>query len=102
MSQRSVAGNLMFRATFLTMRKILNPSSHLSQSIETLGFSQSFQAICKKQRLYLLQDIVDLGIWNIAHNKHFTIDWFDELMDFLAKRHLLHLLNHQGVKDADC
>jgi|GEM_PF-2851344 len=84
------------------MREILNPSPHLSQNIETLGFSKSFQEICKKQKLYLLQDIVDLGIWHIAHNKHFTIAWFDELMDFLEKRHLLHLLNHTGAKDADC
>ncbi|GAA4786177.1 hypothetical protein GCM10023231_12630 [Olivibacter ginsenosidimutans] len=74
----------------------------LSQNIETLGFSQSFQAICKKQKLYVLQDIVDLGIQHIAHHKSFTIAWFDELMDFLENRHLLHLLNHTNTTDADC
>ncbi|MDX3914804.1 MULTISPECIES: hypothetical protein [Olivibacter] len=75
------------------MAAIINTQDLLSQKIYTLGFSKNFQDICKRQKLYTLQNIIDLGHQDIAHNPVYTIPWFNELMDFLDQRQMLYLLN---------
>lgn len=63
----------------------------LTLPLKVLGFSKKFRDTCSLMQKNTLGSLLAEGS-KLQHNKHFSYQWLEELVRFLQKNNMLHLL----------
>ncbi|WP_028297999.1 hypothetical protein [Olivibacter sitiensis] len=78
------------------METSVNSVQHLIKvPIHNHEFSARFKNVCKEKKFGCIKDILDTGTKRIIYQKDFDGEWFEELLDFLGKHHILYLFRGQ-------
>lgn len=67
----------------------------IRRPIQEHDFSAKFKTVCKKKNYACIKDILDTGTKKVIYHKDFDDEWFEELLGFLGRHHILYLFRTQ-------